>query len=73
VHQGEKPDISKADFVWCMTALDWGWSVEETAARLLQESSKARENGEKYALMTAQNAAAAVARRQVLKPSLDPR
>jgi hypothetical protein len=73
VHHGEKPDISKADFVWCMTALDWGWSIEDTAARLLQESGKARENGEKYALMTAQNAAAAIARRQVLKPSFDPR
>jgi hypothetical protein len=71
VHRGEKPDISKADFVWCMTALDWGWSIEDTAARLLQESDKARENGEKYALMTAQNAAAAIARRPALKPSLD--
>ena len=73
VHQGVVPDISKADFVWCMTALDWGWSMEDTAARLLQESSKARENGEKYALLTAQKAAAAIARRQNLKPHLGPR
>ena len=47
-----------------MTAIDWGWSIEATAARLMEESSKAQENGEGYALMTAQNAAAAVARRR---------
>ena len=58
------PDISRADFTWCMTALTWGWGVEETAIRLMEESSKARENGERYALMTAQNAEAAVQRRQ---------
>ena len=39
------PDISRADFVWCMTALDWGWSAEQTAARLMEESRKAQENG----------------------------
>jgi len=73
VHQGDRPDISKADFTWCMTAIDWGWPVEETAARLLQESTKAQENGESYALTTARNAAAAVARRQNLKPPPEPR
>jgi hypothetical protein len=62
--EGGRPDISRADFTWCMTAIDWGWGVEETAARLLQESSKAQENGESYALRTAQNAAAAVERRR---------
>jgi hypothetical protein len=36
---------------------------EETAARLMQESSKAKENGEAYARLTAENAAAAIARR----------
>jgi len=61
---GGRPDISRADFTFCLLALDWGWSVEETAARLLQESGKARENGEAYALRTARNAAAAVERRQ---------
>ena len=45
-----------------MTAIDWGWSVAETAARLMEESSKAQENGEAYATRTAQNAAAAVER-----------
>jgi len=43
-----------------MTAITWGWSIEDTAAQLMQESSKAQENGERYALITAQNAAAAV-------------
>jgi hypothetical protein len=47
-----------------LIALDWGFSVEETAARLMDESTKAKENGERYALLTAQNAAAALARRQ---------
>ena len=60
----DRPDISKADFVWCMTALDWGWSMAATAARLMQESRKAHENRERYALLTVQNAAASVARRR---------
>jgi RepB DNA-primase from phage plasmid len=62
--EGGRRDISRADFTWCLLAIDWGWGVEETAARLLQESGKARENGEPYALRTARNAAAAVERRQ---------
>ena len=45
-----------------MTARTWGHAIEETAAQLMKESSKARENGERYALLTAQNAAAAVER-----------
>jgi hypothetical protein len=62
---GGRPDISRADYTWCLIAIDWGWGVEETAARLLQESGKARENGEPYALRTARSAAAAVERRGV--------
>jgi hypothetical protein len=60
---GGRPDISRADFTFCLLAIDWGWGVEETAARLLQESGKAQENGEAYALRTARNAAAAIERR----------
>jgi RepB DNA-primase from phage plasmid len=64
--QGNGPDRSMADFNWCMTAIDWGWSIEETAAKLPEVSQKARERlqlkDEGYALITAQNAAAAVAR-----------
>jgi hypothetical protein len=54
---------SLADFTWCMTALDWGHSIEETANHLMQVSSKARESGERYAVLTASNAAAAVERK----------
>jgi hypothetical protein len=46
-----------------MAAIDWGWSIEDTAARLLEESTKAQENGAGFALQTARNAAAAVERR----------
>lgn len=65
VQGGEpRPDISKADFVWSMTALDWGWSMTATAVRLMKESRKAQKNGEHYVWLTVQNAAAAVARRR---------
>jgi hypothetical protein len=67
VRGGGRPDISRADFTFCLTAIDWGWSVEETAARLMQESSKAHENGEAYALRTARSAAAAIERRGELR------
>ncbi len=58
-HSRTGPDISRADFTWCLIATDWGWSIAETAARLMQESGKARQNGPRYALRTAQRAAAA--------------
>lgn len=59
-HGGENVDTSRADFAWCITALDWGWSVEDVAARLMEESAKAQENGSQYALLTATNAASAL-------------
>jgi hypothetical protein len=46
-----------------MIAIDWGWSIEEAAARLMQESNKAKENGEDYARITAGHAAAALEQR----------
>jgi hypothetical protein len=49
---GGRADISRADFTWCLIAIDWGWSVEDTAAQLMEESSKALENGQHYALRT---------------------
>lgn len=61
-HDQTGPDISKADFTYCLLAIDWGRGVEETAARLLEISPKARENGERYAQLTAENAAIAVTR-----------
>jgi RepB DNA-primase from phage plasmid len=61
--QSKQPDVSRADFTFCLLAIDWGWSIEETCGRLLEKSSKARENGEGYARRTAERAAAAVYRR----------
>jgi hypothetical protein len=57
------PDVSRADFVFCMTAITWGWSVRQTAERLMEESTKAQANGRNYAELTARNAALAVDRR----------
>jgi hypothetical protein len=65
------PDTSRADFVWCMTAITWGWSMQETAERLMEESPKARLNGKNYADLTARNAGLAVERRhQQPKPRI---
>ena len=61
--EGGRRDRSLADFTFCKIAIDWGWGVEETAKRLMQESGKAQENGEGYALRTARRAAEATARR----------
>lgn len=47
---------TSADFVWCKIALSWGHSIEDTVARLLLESDKAKENGEAYARQTAEHA-----------------
>ena len=57
------PRGSIADFTWCKIALSWGHPVEATAARLMQESEKARENGEAYAVKTAQRAVVPAAQR----------
>jgi len=60
-HQG--PDRSLADWTFALLAVDWGFSIEATSEKLLEVSSKAREKGRDYAMLTARNAAAAVARR----------
>jgi hypothetical protein len=62
-HNSDRPDVSGVDFTFCLLAIDWGWSVEQACKRLLEKSSKARENGESYARRTAERAAAAVNRR----------
>jgi RepB DNA-primase from phage plasmid len=64
--EGNGPSRSHADFFWCKMAAQRGWSIEEAASKLLEVSEKARERArcrdEGYALVTAQNAAAAAAR-----------
>ena len=64
--EGDGPDRSMADFFWCMLAAQRGWSIEETANELMEVSAKAQERArlrdEGYALITAQNAAAAATR-----------
>ncbi len=62
-HGDTGPDVSRADFTWCMTALDWGFDIPETTAKLMQLSAKAKENGPRYAALTTQNAAEAVERK----------
>jgi hypothetical protein len=56
------PDISKADYFWCLMAAQRGCAVEEIAAKLMELSDKAQENGESYARITAENATAAAER-----------
>lgn len=34
-HGENEPDISRSDFTWCRTAIEWGWSTPATARRLL--------------------------------------
>ena len=40
-HGDTDPDVSGADFVWCMTTLDGLYSTQETANQLTQVNSKA--------------------------------
>jgi hypothetical protein len=63
-----QPSRTKADFVWCKIATSWGHSIEATAGRLMEVSSKARENGVGYALKTSQTAAWAAAQRIQARP-----
>lgn len=64
--EGSGPDRSMADFFWCLKAVQRGWSIDETANKLLEVSARAQERArlrdEGYALITAQNAAAAAER-----------
>lgn len=40
---GDGPDHSMADFFWCLMVAQRGWSIEETASKLLEVSGKAQE------------------------------
>jgi len=64
-HGKTGPDISRADYFFCLLAAQRGKTIEEIAARLMEESAKARENGEAYARLTAENATAAARKPQV--------
>jgi DNA invertase Pin-like site-specific DNA recombinase len=61
-HGEQTPDISRADFFYAMLCAQRGHSAEEIAARLMELSSKAEENGDRYAKLTADNAVAAATR-----------
>jgi hypothetical protein len=61
-NSGTAPDVSRADFFYAMLSSQRGHSIEEIAARLMELSTKARENGERYARLTAENGTAACER-----------
>ncbi|MEH1845244.1 MAG: DNA-primase RepB domain-containing protein [Nostoc sp.] len=66
--KGDGQDTSRADYTWCMIAIDWGWSVEETAAQLLRERTddrKRHRNTQRYAEATARSAANGVERNRM--------
>jgi hypothetical protein len=67
-------DISLVDFLWCKIACQWGWSIDATAARLMELSRKAqeKENGEAYALRTARAGDAAAAKDRRVKATQRP-
>ena len=59
---GDGPKRAAADFAWCMIAADWGFPLDATIARLIEQSTKAQENGKGYAVKTATRAAQAATR-----------
>ena len=63
---GNGPSRSHADFTWCMMAAQRGHGIEDIANKLFEVSAEAQERArlhdEGYALVTAQNAAAAAER-----------
>jgi hypothetical protein len=61
-HGNTGPDVSRADFFWSMLAAQRGFSIEAITEQLMALSSKAQENGELYARLTATNATAAAFR-----------
>lgn len=67
-------DISLVDFLWCKIACQWGWSIDATAARLMELSRKAqeKENGEAYALRTARAGEVAAAKDRRAKATQRP-
>jgi len=66
----DRPDVSRADFTFCLLAMDWGWSMAATSQRLMEKSSKAHENGPAYARRTVEHAAAVLSRRSTAENKL---
>lgn len=50
--------------MWCMAAIPWRHGIDAPAGHLVEENTKARNNGERYATMTAENAVAPVVRQE---------
>jgi hypothetical protein len=61
-HSKTGPDISKADYFFALCAAQRRHSIEAIADRLMELSTKAKENGPSYARITAENATAAAER-----------
>lgn len=51
-HAKTGTDVSRADFFWAMMSFRRGWGMEEVTSRLMEVSTKARENGQGYARTT---------------------
>jgi hypothetical protein len=66
-HGNTGPHISRADFFWAKVAAQRNHGPDEIRAKLLVLSSKAKENGMRYTLLTAQNAVAATERRRRIR------
>jgi hypothetical protein len=72
--QGEGPDRSSADYMFCRWAAQRGWTAEEIAIKLTEVSQKAQEQARRgddgYAKVTAWNAVQAVSRDRSHRQSL---
>lgn len=63
-HGENKPDISRVDFFFAMLCAQRGWGIQEIAGRHMELSTKAQENGQRYADITTENAVAATERQR---------
>jgi hypothetical protein len=61
-HDGSHPDVSRADYLWCRIAAQWGHGTDAITAKLMEVSAKAKERP-RYANTTAKNAVRAVEER----------
>ena len=66
-HAKTGPDISHADYFWALMCAQRGHSIDEIAGRLMELSEKAKEYGERYARIKAENAMAATERQRRIR------